>query len=298
MESGGISGLAYMVVSSADLDGWARLGTEVLGAQVVTGDDELVFRMDERVARLVVQRGDEEGVVAVAWEVSGRDRWEEVLDRVDAFGVKVSVLDEDAAAARRVDRVATFVDPAGSAVELVLAPYVEPMRPFVSPTGARFVTGDQGLGHITVFVDNYEEAVRFYTEALRFHVRDMVDSNLRLTFMSTNPRHHTLALIAAARSRLDHLMLEVQDIDLVGRALDRVSKGAAPLTQGLGRHWNDHMISFYLQSPSGFQLEYGCWGRTVDPDHWTEVRQGGVGGASIWGHAPSALAPDYAAANV
>ena len=77
-------------------------------------------------------------------------------------------------------------------------------------------------------------------------------------------------------------------MDAVGRSLDRVraSKGATRMTVSIGRHWNDLMTSYYVETPSGFQMEYGYGGRRVDPDTWTEIRQGGRGGASLWGHHP------------
>lgn len=34
----------------------------------------------------------------------------------------------------------------------------------------------------------------------------------------------------------------------------------------LGKHTNDHMVSFYLRTPSGFNVEYG-WA----PAKWTMV---------------------------
>ena len=52
-----------------------------------------------------------------------------------------------------------------------------------------------------------------------------------------------------------HLMFEVTDLDLVGRAWDKVLDGAAPIASTLGKHTNDEMSSFYVRSPSGFQIE-------------------------------------------
>ena len=52
---------------------------------------------------------------------------------------------------------------------------------------------------------------------------------------------------------------------------------------GIGvSHMNDHMFSFYMANPSGFGLEYGWNGRTLDDatrhaEHYTSVQ-------SIWGH--------------
>ena len=37
----------------------------------------------------------------------------------------------------------------------------------------------------------------------------------------------------------------------------------------LGRHTNDLMTSFYVRTPSGFEIEYGTGGIVVDDDTWT-----------------------------
>jgi 2,3-dihydroxybiphenyl 1,2-dioxygenase len=297
MSAYGIAGLAYVSLETTDVERWAAYGSNVLGMQVVrTEDGGIVFRMDERLIRWKITPGPAEAVKALAWEVHGRDNWEDVLGRLEKFGSKPKVLSREEAEARSVSDVAVCTDPSGFTIEIVNSPHIEPVQYFVSPTGTRFVTGDQGMGHLTFFVTNYDDTVRFYTDALGFHVRDHIDHGLRATFASCNPRHHTVALIDGGKTAfLDHVMVEVESIDMVGRSLDKVNAGGAGLTQNLGRHWNDLMISFYMQSPSGFQVEYGCEGRRVDNETWVEVRQGGVGGASIWGHKPTEIGPNYSA---
>ena len=42
-----------------------------------------------------------------------------------------------------------------------------------------------------------------------------------------------------------------------------------PLAMSLGRHTNDLMTSFYVRTPSGFEIEYGTGGLVVDDDTWT-----------------------------
>jgi len=49
----------------------------------------------------------------------------------------------------------------------------------------------------------------------------------------------------------------------------------------LGRHTNDHMLSFYMRTPSGFEVEYGWGARTVDDAAWHVQRHQAP---SIWGH--------------
>jgi biphenyl-2,3-diol 1,2-dioxygenase len=49
----------------------------------------------------------------------------------------------------------------------------------------------------------------------------------------------------------------------------------------LGKHTNDHMVSFYLRTPSGFAVEYGWGAREVDDRTWqVQVHTAG----SMWGH--------------
>jgi len=51
----------------------------------------------------------------------------------------------------------------------------------------------------------------------------------------------------------------------------------------LGEHSNDRMFSFYVRSPSGFNLEFGWGGITIDEANW-QVRQ--YDRLSLWGHHP------------
>ena len=53
----------------------------------------------------------------------------------------------------------------------------------------------------------------------------------------------------------------------------------------LGRHTNDRMTSFYVRTPSGFEIEYGTGGLLVDDATWV-VRPYDAG--SVWGHKPPA----------
>jgi 3,4-dihydroxy-9,10-secoandrosta-1,3,5(10)-triene-9,17-dione 4,5-dioxygenase len=76
-------------------------------------------------------------------------------------------------------------------------------------------------------------------------------------------------------------MFEVDDIDTVGRAYDKVLDGEAPLSSTFGKHSNDQMLSFYVNTPSGFGLEYGTAGLLVDDATWTPAR---FDVPSFWGH--------------
>ena len=124
---------------------------------------------------------------------------------------------------------------------------------------------------------------------LGFRISDSVESGLSLRFLHCAghaARHHTVALASVpGMVGMHHLMLEVRSLDDVGTALDVVNERQLPLAMTLGRHTNDLMTSFYVRTPSGFEIEYGTGGLVVDDDTW-EV--GEHHAQSIWGHKPPA----------
>ena len=109
---------------------------------------------------------------------------------------------------------------------------------------------------------------------------------LEVRFFHCNPRHHTLALARApfeVPQRLHHVMFETRDRDDVGAAFDRVWSSELAIANGLGRHDNDKMFSFYVVSPAGFQVEVGHGARQIT-DPWTDDRR--YDRISQWGHQP------------
>ena len=83
-------------------------------------------------------------------------------------------------------------------------------------------------------------------------------------------------------------MFETRDRDDVGRAYDRAFAAGLPLPNGLGRHDNDQMFSFYVTSPAGFQVEVGHGARQIS-EPWTGDRR--YDQISAWGHQPVVPGP-------
>ena len=76
-------------------------------------------------------------------------------------------------------------------------------------------------------------------------------------------------------------MLEAASVDEVGMAFDRALRAGVRIQQTLGRHPNDRMFSFYAETPSGFQFEFGWGGRLVDDRDWSPGQYDHI---SEWGH--------------
>jgi extradiol dioxygenase len=281
-----ITSLAYIGFTSPNAEDWRSFGPDVLGLELVDPgpDGSLRLRNDDLAWRIAPHPGSQDDLAYLGWDVGGPDGLAAVADKVRAAGCEVHDGDADLAATRGVDAVAWFLDPFGFRHELTHglpagAPFA-PGRPGVS-----FVTGEGGLGHTVLLVPDLEAATEFYVGVLGFGHSDDVEMGVYLRFLHCNPRHHTLAFSAVpGLVGVHHLMLEVTDPDEVGRAYDLVQERGLTLAMTLGRHVNDHMFSFYVRTPSGFEVEYGAGGRLIDTgEGWTpEVIDGG----SHWGHKP------------
>jgi 3,4-dihydroxy-9,10-secoandrosta-1,3,5(10)-triene-9,17-dione 4,5-dioxygenase len=256
------------------------------------------LRMDDFPARLVIVPGEHERLLASGWEVADERALGEVADILAAAGVPMKTGDAAEIADRRVGQLLHAEDPSGNSLEIFCGAALD-NRPAVSPYGNVFVTGDQGLGHVVLPAASDAETLAFYTELLGFRLRDSMrmpgeffgkpGEHVWMRFLGCCPRHHSLALAPMnPATGIVHLMIEVATLDDVGRALDRCIRRKATMSSTLGRHANDLMVSFYVQTPGGFDIEYGTDGRVVDDSTWVNRESTAV---SLWGHVFSGGAP-------
>lgn len=289
-----IRSLGYLRIESADVGAWREFGVKVLGMAEGRGPDAgaLYLRMDDFPARLVILPGEKDRLLASGWEVPGEPALAEVARALGEAGVAVKSGTTAELAERRVGKMLRFDDPAGNALEVFCGAALE-HRPVSSQYGNRFVTDGLGLGHVVLPVSDDESALRFYTEVLGFRLRDSMrmapellgrpaGPPLWMRFLGCNPRHHSLALAPfPAPAGIVHLMIEVASLDDVGRAMDRCARRGVPVSASLGRHANDLMVSFYVATPGGFDIEYGTGGLLVDDTTWVSRETTAI---SLWGH--------------
>ena len=296
--------LGYVTIQTADIERWRQFAFKLLGFAEGSGPDPdaLYLRMDERAARIVVTPGDADRIVAAGWEVRDRAELQHVRETLDAAGVPYKQLSQDEADDRRVEEVLTFDDPAGNTLEVFHGAVLD-LSPVVTPFGARFVTGDQGMGHVVLPALDASGLFEFYTETLGFLSRGSFRVPLpkefgpiRIRFLGVNERHHSLAIAPAMTLRdpgLIHMMVEVDTLDAVGEALDRVDKEGFQLSSTLGRHTNDKMVSFYVRAPGDWDIEFGTGGVRIDESRYTAEE---ITADSYWGHKwvsdlPAAMRP-------
>jgi 3,4-dihydroxy-9,10-secoandrosta-1,3,5(10)-triene-9,17-dione 4,5-dioxygenase len=290
-----IRSLGYLRIETTHIDEWRVYGLKVLGMVEGRGDTPgaLYLRMDDFPARLVIVPGEQDRLLASGWETENEAGLRWVADRLEAAGVPYKDGSAEELAERRVHGLISFDDPSGNTLEVFHGAALQHRR-VVSPYGHRFVTGEQGLGHVVLSTRDDAEALRFYRDVLGFRLRDSMRLPPQLVgrpadgepawlrFFGCNPRHHSLAFLPMPTpTGIVHLMVEVEHSDDVGLALDRARRHKVKLAATLGRHVNDLMLSFYMKTPSGFDVEFGTEGRQVDDDDWIARESTAV---SLWGH--------------
>jgi len=278
-----VEALGYVGVRSDKLDDWAAYASNFLGMQVDERSAKVLrLRMDDRKQRLVVAPDIGEGAALFGWEVADGTSLDALAARLEGARISVERGDRALATERRVRDLIVFQDPIGTRLEAFYGPEVTnaPFKPGRAISGFR--TGPFGMGHAVLAVENAEALLPFYRDVLGFRLSDWLVKPFKAYFFHVNPRHHSLALIQTGKNDIHHFMVELFSFDDVGQGFDIAQSLEVPLGTTIGRHTNDLMTSFYSRTPSGFMVEYGWGGRSIDPAAWqaSEMTHGG----SLWGH--------------
>jgi 2,3-dihydroxybiphenyl 1,2-dioxygenase len=284
--------LAYLGIEVPDPTSLTPFLGDVLG--LTPGEpadgDATSWRNDDKAHRILVQPGPANDAVYVGFEAADDEAFDRVVERLGEAGFETAAGSDDECRLRRVDRLTSVMAPWGVPVEVVTglqdaaSPYSSPLVP------GGFLTEGVGFGHVVFATTEFDESHRFLTEGLGFQQSDWLEMEIMegielvVRFYHCNERHHTVALARAPfelPQRLHHVMLETRERDDVGAAFDRAWATDLPIPNGLGRHDNDGMFSFYVQSPAGFQVEVGHGARVID-DGWDDNRR--YDQISAWGH--------------
>lgn len=302
-----IKALGYVGYGAPDPKAWLKYGTDIIGAMParavpgeswgipmdptsgpaskgtgVAPDGSVFLKFDDRQWRVAVHPSkDNAGIMYIGLEVAGVLELEAAVAELKGKGFEAKMGTAEQAYKRAVTGIAHTKDPAGNAIELFYGA-TEDFK-FKSPQGMSFKMGAWGLGHLNLLVADLQANKDFYIRELGFELTDFIvfGPDMSANFYHCNGRHHSIGLTRVGPfNGLHHMMLEVQTVDDVLRCYERVNDAKIKVTSTLGRHINDGMLSFYMASPFGFEVEIGFDGLEVTKD-WM-ARQFCEG--DIWGH--------------
>lgn len=290
----GASSMGYLVIESNRLERWRSLLQDGLGLHLAHADDEqLAFRMDAHQRRIILRRGPAEDVVAVGWQLRDQVTLDEVQRRLQRLGIDASAGTPTQARERGVRAFWQIMGPKRMAVEL----FVEALtteQPLLMLNGG-FITGEQGLGHLAITSRKPEQMRRFWQEIFDARHSDHIIERLGgvtldIDFFRVNPRHHSIAIahvkdlpLDPIRTRIQHFNLLTTSVADLTDAFLRCRALGFEMAHEIGEHPNDREQSFYVLSPSGFEIELGWNALQVDEATWEPTSYRGI---SLWGHKP------------
>lgn len=283
-----IKQLSYLVIESEKHQEWTTYAAEFMGMQTRQDGELLKIRMDEFAYRFIIKPGSSEDLFALGLLVDSPQALRQLEDQLVAKGVEVQHGTPEEKASREVSDLIWVSDPEGLRIEITCSPTID-TNPVPTPlVDGGFVTGNKGFGHVALCAADLAAAENFYMNVLGFKLTDYIVQDIQgipinFTFMHVNPRHHTIALAGLpSPTRLNHMEVQVRDMDVIGRAMQRAKDQDISFYMNLGRHPNDRMLSFYVNTPSSFALEIGGCGLEIDDESSWQVRT--YNAISEWGH--------------
>ncbi len=265
----GVTELGYVRFGVSDLAAWRDFATRLLGLEAADDTEEgrLYLRTDLWHHRIILEEDGSDDILGAGLRVAGPEEFRAMQEVLRANGVSFDLADAATAQSRQVLELMMLVDPSGNPLEIFHGPRVDTHRPFHPGRGmyGRFVTGDGGVGHMIIRSDDLTATYEFYKRlgmrgGIEYRIPSSGGRTLDILFMHCNSRDHTLAFGLPSKTRVHHLMLELDTLDDVYLAYELVRE-KHPIAVMPGKHANDRMFSFYCVSPSGFQIEIGWGGR-------------------------------------
>jgi 2,3-dihydroxybiphenyl 1,2-dioxygenase len=287
--------LGYVVIETDKFAEWRRFGRDAIGMHVdQTLPGIMRFRLDDNECRFLLQRGPAEDTTAIGWQLDDHHTFDEVVSRVTRHGLPVTEGTDEEAALRGVERLVRFPGPKRLTQEIFTRATLS-STPLDMRTGGGFVTAESGMGHVALTTKKPQAMRGYYTTLFDARLSDYIDETIsgvkfKIRFLRVNRRHHSVAIAAVnrlpidpIRTRIQHLNIQVADLDDMTASYQRVKELGFAMALGVGQHTNDKELSFYAVTPSGFEWEVGWNPIVVDENTWEPTTYQGI---SIWGHTP------------
>ena len=278
--------IAYVHVSVEDLDRMseflARFGLTSTRAAAPDGRDVLYSRGTDGVPYQHVAQAGENRFVGVAFEVESPEDLEALAGMPGASAI------EDVTAPGGGGRV-RFTDPNGNEVSAIQGwertPAGAPVeRPPINTGTARARLREpvrletrpsqvKRLGHCVLFVKDFRESEAWYKERFGFLTSDAIhagpEENVIGAFMRCDRGdmpvdHHTLFLLQAPGTGMQHAAFEVHDWDDLMLGHDALEEGGYSHNWGIGKHILGSQVFDYWHDPFGNVMEHFTDGDLFD----------------------------------
>jgi 2,3-dihydroxy-p-cumate/2,3-dihydroxybenzoate 3,4-dioxygenase len=260
-----IDQLRYVRLGTRDLNAAVDFSERLLGLQLVDRSDQSAyFRSDFRDHTLVYFHGDV-AERCIGLEIHGLAEFEAAIAELSERDVKVTIGTEDQCALRKVRSFASFSDPCGTTIELVLRPLHSGWRYF--PTRD---AGIVGLSGVALSADDVPACEGFWTNIFNGRVSDWIGD---ASFIRFDRVHHRLAYYPSNVSGILAIEFVVENVDLLMQNSYFLQASQAKIVHGPGRRPTSNQIFLTFAGPDGMLFSFVTEGDVVCDDAGHRPRQ-------------------------
>jgi 2,3-dihydroxy-p-cumate/2,3-dihydroxybenzoate 3,4-dioxygenase len=236
-----IDQLRYVRLGTRDLSAAVDFAGRVLGLQLVNRSKSTAyFRSDTRDHTLVFFLG-ESTESAVGFEIHGQAQFDAAITELSQHGIEAAIGTEQTCASRNVRALASFRDPDGNMIELVLRPLHSGWRHF--PARDAGIVGLQG---VALRSQNVAACEALWTTLFNGRVSDWVGEGAFLRF---DQAHHRLAYYPSAGRGILSIDFGVENVDLLMRNNYFLQSAQVKIVHGPGRRPTSNQIFLTFAGP-------------------------------------------------
>lgn len=284
--------IGYLVAESNKFDEWIDFAQKCLGLCLAERTEKSIsFRIDNYQKRLIITKGNQEDVTHLGVQLNDESVLNEVLNRFDTRGIQYQQGDADEAKFRGVKAFWSLRGPKNIQIELFVDE-LQSEHPLETKVSG-FYTDASGMGHVAITSRKPEKMIRFWQEFFDARLTDTIEQKvngaiLDISFLRLNERHHSIAIartrgfaIDPIRTRIQHVNFQVLTLEDVTASYQRCKDYGFNVVWDMGLHTNDREVSFYVASPSGFEVELGWNPLKINELTWKPIKHTAI---SVWGH--------------
>lgn len=247
--------IRYVRLGTRNLAAANQYALEILGLERVrTEAGAHYYRSDNRDHTLVYFEGDPADHT-VGFELRTAGELDAAVSLLSNAGVDVHAGSAEQCEQRHVQACASFRDPSGNRIDLVVGPHHSGRRYFPSRDA-----GITGFSHVGLCTTNAARDEKFWTEVLGARVSDRIGD---APLLRIDEVHHKVALFPAARNGVQHINHQVEGIDDLMRAWYHLKDRGVRIVFGPGRHPTSGAMFLYFEGPDGMVYEYSTGVRHI-----------------------------------
>jgi catechol 2,3-dioxygenase len=250
--------LQRITLESPDPTALAGFYKRALGFSFEPQDGGLVGSARER--RLTLLQGELGRLSSVCYRVEAEEELDRLIHRLEIAKVGMVRTESDEFA-----RAVRFSDPDGNSLVFVAGPLAPAAMAPEAPHGIRAAR----LQHLVLASSGATQLIEFYRQIVGFKISDVVldeEGVVRTAFLNSGHEHHSLAVFAASRSRLDHFCFEAGDWGLIRDWADHFSAERISVQWGPGRHGPGNNLFVFIHDLDGNWVEVSAELEHVAPD--------------------------------